>query len=155
MPLVRFTVNLQRHTLCPSQEVSGTTVAEALGAVFTEYPQLRGYIIDEHGALRHHMAVFVDGQQISDRRRLADAVSETSEIYVAQALSGGIDDDFTPPSEPVNSRREPNRRSEGPSYRAALLIESGQASLEEAATREGVTPESVVRALRFKGSRTG
>jgi hypothetical protein len=116
---------------------------------------LRGYVVDEHDALRPHMAVFVDGRQISDRRGLSDAVDMTSEIYVAQALSGGADDDFPPPREPVSSRREPNRRGEGPSYRAALLIESGQVSLEEAAAREGVTPESVVRALRFQGRRVG
>lgn len=145
MPLVRFTVNLQRHTLCPPCEVLGDTVAEALGAVFTEHPKLRGYIVDEHGALRQHMAVFVDGQQISDRRGLSDAVVPTSEIYVAQALSGGADD---VPDAPVRPKRAPNRRGEGPSYQAARLIQSGQASLEEAAAREGVTPESVKRALR-------
>lgn len=89
MALVRFTVNLQRHTLCPPREVAGATVAEALGAVFTEHPQLRGYVVDEHGSLRRHMAVFVDGRQISDRVGLSDPVQSTSEIFVAQALSGG------------------------------------------------------------------
>lgn len=89
MPLVRFTANLQRHTLCPPREVPGATVAEALGAIFTEYPQLQGYIIDEHGSLRHHMVVFVDGQQIRDRGRLSDPVQPSSEIFVFQALSGG------------------------------------------------------------------
>jgi hypothetical protein len=35
------------------------------------------------------MAIFVDGQMIRDRTRLADAVTDTSTIYVFQALSGG------------------------------------------------------------------
>jgi hypothetical protein len=157
MPLVRFTVNLQRHTTCPSCEVSGATVAEAFRVVFTEHPQLRGYVLDEHGALRHHMAVFVDGRQISDRCGLSDTVGAASEIYVAQALSGGAgnapSDDLPPPDATISSKRPPNRRGEGPSYRAARLIQSGQASLEEATAREGVTPESVQRALR--GRRVG
>lgn len=45
--------------------------------------------MDDQGALRRHMAVFVDGRQIKDRRGLSDAVGETSEVYVMQALSGG------------------------------------------------------------------
>jgi hypothetical protein len=31
---------------------------------------LRGYVLDEHGSVRHHVAVFVDGQSIVDRRAL-------------------------------------------------------------------------------------
>jgi hypothetical protein len=35
------------------------------------------------------MAVFIDGAPLRDRRHLSDAVSESSRIYVMQALSGG------------------------------------------------------------------
>jgi hypothetical protein len=35
------------------------------------------------------MTIFVDGQMIRDRAKLGDAVTETSIIYVLQALSGG------------------------------------------------------------------
>ena len=35
------------------------------------------------------MTIFVDGQMIRDRAKLSDAVTETSTIYVLQALSGG------------------------------------------------------------------
>jgi hypothetical protein len=33
--------------------------------------------------------VFVDGRRVRDRERLTDAVGETSEVYVMQALTGG------------------------------------------------------------------
>ena len=89
MPRVSFTGNLQRHVVVPPSEVAGRTVAEALDAVFAEHPQARGYVLDEHGALRHHMVIFVDGEAVSDRRHLSDAVREGSEIFVMQALSGG------------------------------------------------------------------
>jgi hypothetical protein len=89
MPRVVFTPNLQRHVECPAVEVSGATVREALDHVFAANPRLRGYVVDEHGALRKHMAVFVDGSQLVDRAAQSDAVGASSEIYVMQALSGG------------------------------------------------------------------
>jgi molybdopterin synthase sulfur carrier subunit len=89
MPRVSFTANLQRHVHAPSCNVAGRTVREALEAVFQAHPLLRGYVVDEHGALRKHMIIFVAGQQIEDRETLSDAVPESAEIYVMQALSGG------------------------------------------------------------------
>ncbi len=89
MPRVAFTQNLQRHVPCPPCDVLGATVRESLEAAFARYPRLRGYVLDEHGALRFHMAVFVDGEPITDRRALGDPVSATAEICVMQALSGG------------------------------------------------------------------
>ena len=89
MPRVVFTPNLQRHVACPAVDVAGATVREALERVFVDNPRLRGYVVDEHGALRKHMAVFVDGQQLVDRAAFSDAVTAGSEIYVMQALSGG------------------------------------------------------------------
>lgn len=89
MAEVTFTPNLKRHVDCPTVEVPGTTVAEVLARVFADNPRLRGYVVDDQGALRKHMVVFIDGQQIADREHLGDAVKPTSELYVMQALSGG------------------------------------------------------------------
>lgn len=89
MPRVVFTENLQRHVACPPAEVPGTTVREALEAAFAANPRARGYVLDEHGGLRKHMAIFVDGTAVKDRERLSDAAAPGSEIYVMQALSGG------------------------------------------------------------------
>lgn len=89
MPRVTFTANLQRHLACPPVDVAGATVREALDAVFAGNPRLRGYVLDEHGALRHHMAIFLDGTPIRDRKAQTDAVAEAGNIFVMQALSGG------------------------------------------------------------------
>jgi len=70
-------------------EVPGTRLDEVLSGVFARFPNLRGYVLDEHGAVRHHVAVFVDGTAIADKRHPAQPVNERSEIYVMQALSGG------------------------------------------------------------------
>ncbi|NVO14283.1 MAG: MoaD/ThiS family protein [Rhodoplanes sp.] len=89
MPRVIFTQNIQRHVACPETMVAGSTVREALEAVFSENPQARGYVLDDQGALRRHMAVFVDGILVRDRTTLAEPVAPASTIHVFQALSGG------------------------------------------------------------------
>ena len=89
MALVVFTKNLQRHVECPPTVAPGNTVREVLDVVFEQIPLLRGYVVDETGRLRKHMSIFVDGELLSDRKSLGDAVGESSEIYVMQALSGG------------------------------------------------------------------
>jgi molybdopterin converting factor small subunit len=89
MPTVHFTANLTRLTSAPSESVDGATVGVALEGVFGQYPQLRGYVLDDQGAVRRHVVVFVDGAAIHDRVGLSDNVRPESEIYVMQALSGG------------------------------------------------------------------
>ncbi len=89
MPKVSFTPNIQRHVACPETRAPGATVREVLDAVFAANPRARGYVLDDQGALRRHMAIFVDGTLIRDRTRLSDAVADTSTIHVFQALSGG------------------------------------------------------------------
>ena len=86
---VVFTPNLERHLQCPPVDVDAATVREALERVFAGREQLRSYLLDDQGALRHHVAVFVDGAQVQDRVALGDGVEAGSEIYVMQALSGG------------------------------------------------------------------
>ncbi|MGZ6125228.1 MAG: MoaD/ThiS family protein [Myxococcales bacterium] len=89
MPRVTFTANLRRHVDASAVEVPGATVGEALAAVFARRPELRGYIVDDQGALRRHVVVFVGGEAVRDRVRLTDAVAPGAEITVMQALSGG------------------------------------------------------------------
>jgi hypothetical protein len=52
MPRVVFTQNIQRHVACPPSNVAGSTVREVLDAVFATNQQARGYVLDEHGAVR-------------------------------------------------------------------------------------------------------
>ena len=89
MPTVRFTDNIQRHVKCPTRDVGGATLRDVLDAYFSENTQARGYVLDEQGRLRQHMALFVDGRQVRDRDRLADHVEPGAIVDVIQALSGG------------------------------------------------------------------
>lgn len=89
MPLVVFTENIQRHVPCPPRQVTGCTVREVLDAVFATNERARGYVLDEHGAVRKHMTIFVNGVMIRDRTKLSEPVAPDGEVYVMQALSGG------------------------------------------------------------------
>lgn len=89
MAQIRFTQNIQRHVECPPDSTSGSTVREVLDAYFIGYPRARAYVLDEHGALRKHMVVFVDGRGLVDRDTLSDPVAPDGLIDVIQALSGG------------------------------------------------------------------
>jgi hypothetical protein len=89
VPRVAFTSHLERHVACPAESVDGATVREVLDAYFARHPRVKQYVLDEQGALRHHVVVFVGGVQASDRESLSDAVAHGAEVYVMQALSGG------------------------------------------------------------------
>jgi molybdopterin converting factor small subunit len=69
--------------------VAGATVREVLDGLFAEYPGLRGYALDEHGALRHHVVAFVNGAAVRDKQGLSEPVPDGAEVYLFQALSGG------------------------------------------------------------------
>jgi hypothetical protein len=84
-----FTPNLQRHVQCPRAHVGGATVGEALAHYFESNPRVRGYVLDDQGAVRAHVAIFVNQGLIRDRIRLSDPIAEGDTIFVAQALSGG------------------------------------------------------------------
>lgn len=89
MAELHFTQNLRRHTPCPSFTHESPTVAELLQHYFVQYPGVRNYILDDQGHVRHHVKVLVDGVNLCDRRKLSDALTTSSQVYVFQALSGG------------------------------------------------------------------
>ncbi len=94
MPTVAFTRNLQRHVEIPTSAeplrvAPGETLAAVMASVFERYPAARSYILEDHGGLRKHIIIFIDGQPLADRAKLTDPVGPAAEVYVMQALSGG------------------------------------------------------------------
>lgn len=89
MATVHVTPNLQRHVVAETASADGRTVAEVLKSYFEQRPVLRGYVLEDAGALRKHMTIFVDGVVVRDRQNLSDPVSADGEVYIMQALSGG------------------------------------------------------------------
>jgi molybdopterin synthase sulfur carrier subunit len=69
--------------------VDGATLGEVLHAYFATNERARGYVLDDEGKLRRHMAAFIDGRQIDDRNTLSDVVPEGAVVDIVQSLSGG------------------------------------------------------------------
>ena len=89
MTTLAFTPNLARHVDTPGARVAGDTLKAALEQYFEANPRVRGYVLDDQGAVRKHVAIFINKTLIRDRATLSDPVAEQDEIFVAQALSGG------------------------------------------------------------------
>jgi molybdopterin synthase sulfur carrier subunit len=62
------------------------TLADGLAALDRAHPGLRFRIIDEQGAIRPHIRLFVDGIQA---RALDKALAPDSAMMIVGALSGG------------------------------------------------------------------
>lgn len=89
MPFLEFTPNLARQVAVPAGEFPGGSVREVLESAFSTRPDTRPYVLDDQGGVRKHVMVFVNGEQIADRRALTDAVQPGDNVFVMQALSGG------------------------------------------------------------------
>lgn len=90
VPRVRFTHHLRRFF--PTLEegvVEGDTVAGVVRTLDRRYPGLAAYLVDDRGALRKHVNIFVGDDLIADRERLTDSTSPEAEVFILQALSGG------------------------------------------------------------------
>lgn len=90
MAKITFTSALKRFypTLEPVQ-IEGASVAEILALLENKHIGLTDFLIDEHGALRQHINIFIGDKMLIDRDSLSDRVGEHDEILIFQALSGG------------------------------------------------------------------
>jgi sulfur carrier protein ThiS len=86
---VTFAKAIQRHAECPPADVAAGSLRAVLDAYFTLHPAARTYVLDERGAIRKHVAVFVNDTLVTDREGLSDAIAEHDRVAVFQALSGG------------------------------------------------------------------
>jgi hypothetical protein len=82
---VAFAPFIQHYVNCPPSNAAGNTVREVLQSYFREHGRVRDFILNEHGSVRPKIAVYVDGELISDRTTLEDPVHVHAKIFV-QAL---------------------------------------------------------------------
>jgi len=66
-------------------ELEGATVGEVLQALEREHPDVKGWILDERGAIREHINVFVN----KEYGRENTAVGAQDRLHVLPAISGG------------------------------------------------------------------
>ena len=90
MATVKFTPNLKRFF--PDLDdcaVEAATVADILPAIDGRWRGLADYIVDEQGALRKHVNIFIGDELLRDKQTLSDPVSADTRVFIVQALSGG------------------------------------------------------------------
>jgi len=69
-------------------EVEGTTVGEALDAVFEQHVELRERITED-GGLRRFVNVYVSGEDIRFQDGLETELSDGDEVTILPAVAGG------------------------------------------------------------------
>lgn len=89
MATLEFAPALQRHAAAPPVTVAAVSLQSLLSAAFEQQPALQSYVLDEQGCVRKHVAVFLNGRLLHDRKRLDVPLAADDRVYIAQALSGG------------------------------------------------------------------
>ena len=86
MPVVRLRAPLSELAGGNRElELEGSTVAEVLKALEQRHPDVKGWILDEHGQIREHINVFVNREY----GREDTAVADSDRLHVLPAISGG------------------------------------------------------------------
>jgi molybdopterin synthase sulfur carrier subunit len=89
MPFIVCTQHLREVGPSQKEMFPGGTVREALQQAAQRYPLLTGYVLDDQGEVRKHVAIFIGGELQNRRTVLDRTVLADEEIYILQALSGG------------------------------------------------------------------
>jgi len=72
-------------------EIDGSTVRDVIRALERSYPRLTGWVLDEHGAVRPHVNVFVNSEVVRRDQVLQSEISGDAEICIMPAVSGGTE----------------------------------------------------------------
>jgi molybdopterin converting factor small subunit len=90
MAQIRFTSALKRfYPDLKPLELEVNSISEVIHSIEEKYPGLTDYLIDEQGALRKHVNIYIGEDLIEDRTTLKDTVKPSDEVLIFQALSGG------------------------------------------------------------------
>jgi len=69
-----------RQAAALRQAGTGASIDEVLEEVFALYANLRGYVLDEHDTVRHHLTLFADGAAIRNKRDLWRAATGSRSV---------------------------------------------------------------------------
>jgi sulfur-carrier protein len=65
------------------------TAAEVIEAIARDYPGIRDRVLDDQGALRRHVNIFIDGENVRFLGGLSAQLRADSEMWIHPSVSGG------------------------------------------------------------------
>ena len=87
---VRIPTILRTYTDGESEvKADGDTLADVLESLDASYPGIKGRILDEQGAIRRFVNVYVGNDDVRFLDALATSTPEGSQISVIPAVAGG------------------------------------------------------------------
>jgi len=70
-------------------DATAGTVGEALTVLWEQHVGLRDRVVNEQGALRPHVNIFLNDENVRRKEMLDTALRENSEITILPSVSGG------------------------------------------------------------------
>lgn len=70
-------------------DATADTVGEALTALWKQHVGLRDRVVNEQGALRPHVNIFLNDENVRRKEMLETTLRENSEITILPSVSGG------------------------------------------------------------------
>ena len=70
-------------------DVTANTVGEALAVLWKQHVGLRDRVVNEQGALRPHVNIFLNDENVRRKEMLDTALTDNSEITILPSVSGG------------------------------------------------------------------
>ncbi len=72
-----------------SVEVPGATAGEVLGALTTQFPDLRKNLFNDEGKLRSFVNIYVNDEDIRYMKKEATPVAATDTVSIVPSIAGG------------------------------------------------------------------